>query len=178
MSKNNVISLGIILSILCFSFMGTTQSFKNSVNTINLVKVPMSYLSKPVISVNKILGSSINDLKESRKAPLPSKKSKKKKLAETIFLILSSVVVSNEKSLILLMIAFVGLTLLYKKYRLHIDKRRHHPPPQMKYYIWWSLRFLTPLRKCIATRADEYDINPIRFTGWGMYIPLKKKPAL
>jgi len=84
------------------------------------------------------------------------------KRLDFLFFVLQGLLVSNEKFLLVL-VSLLLLSLYMKTPRKKKIRGNDHGDRYRKkrHYIWWVLKFLTPLQKCIENRSDEFDINPI-----------------
>ena len=142
---------------------------------VSLVNVDLSHYSATVFVLSKIT-KTLHSINVQKKLPLTNKSSKKKnKLSGFLFYFISALIVSNEKSMILLLIVFMGMMLAkFNKSKIQTDKDIVIPP-KLKFYIWWSLRFLSPLQKYMQYLANKYDGNPIIYMGTGLSM---KKNAL
>ncbi|MFC2062228.1 hypothetical protein ACFLUV_06925, partial [Elusimicrobiota bacterium] len=151
---------------------------ENTVDKMTLTRALIPFPTKTVLVVNSLVKSSIQDVAKTNK-PISRKtdKKKKNKAAEVLFMLLNSVIISNEKAILMLIMLFIGFKAIKKLSRQNI-REVLKAPPRIKYYRWWSLRFLTPLDKCIQALTNKYDQNPLIFNGRGITMPLKKKPAL
>lgn len=175
MRKNQIISIIIgILFIFSFSFLGMMQLKKIDTN-LSLLKAVIPYPSRTIQVVNSFIKwISLDNLKDNKEIPSPKRKDGEDKFLKLLFSILNSCLVHNNKSLILLIIAFIGVTLglskslIYRCTDISIS-------PDIKFYLRWSLEFLTPLQKCIQNLSYKYDIDPIEIYGRAEYA-LKRNP--
>lgn len=149
--------------IICFSIFGILQFGKSHGGHVSLLIKNSGYSTSTINIVDRIA----DRMAKTRKSPIvPDNKNQKKELAGLVFYILTTILVITEKSLILLLIAFIGLAFAVIK-PFYEGGLELIIPPQVKFYEWWSLKFLSPIQKCMINRADEYDINPIRIDGTG-----------
>ncbi len=169
--KKQILSIAVGLIILSCTFLGTFQ-FQKSINcAISLLKTAFVYPSIAILEVNDFI-KDVSSAEDKAETVPVNKKEQSNKTLKLLFLILSTMLVSNEKFfLILLIMVFAGICIGFKK-TFNRDNRIFLPP-DIKFYLWWRLKFLTPLQKCILNRSDEYDINPINMYGWALYASRK-----
>ncbi|MFC2092131.1 hypothetical protein ACFLTD_05100 [Elusimicrobiota bacterium] len=113
--------------------------------------------------------------------PVHDRNEKQKKLSSLLFYLLTAVTVCSDKSIILLICAFMGVVSGVSKF-FNDRMKEVLIPPQFKFYEWWALKFLTPIQKCLLNRADQFDIDPVKITRRGMcalvcYPHFVNKPA-
>ncbi|MFC2061137.1 hypothetical protein ACFLUV_01340 [Elusimicrobiota bacterium] len=166
MKRNKIISIISVFIIISFSFLGTIQIYQRVVNNLTIIKSVISFPSKPMIMINKFIKRSTEDF-ESKKQPVPieDKEKKRHKLAEILYMIINSVMITGQNNIMLMMFLLAGFTIMRKKFSADVKRDALKSPPRIRHYKWWSLRFLTPLQKCIQNRSDIYDINPIVYNG-------------
>jgi hypothetical protein len=141
-----------------------------------MINSTSSYASKTIVVFDRITKGLKSFNKE--KNPLNSKspENKKNKYSGLLFYILSTILITNEKKLLLVLMVSIAYAFIKNCKKSRIKGNESIVVPKMKFYLWWCLKFLTPLQKCIRERADEYDINPINNGSWVKYV--KKRPAL
>lgn len=154
-----LIIAAILISFASFMIL---QFYRDNVNSISLLSKTASFNSGTIVSSDRLVDrlAGINKPDNSTRGAKPDKKTRK--LSEFIIYLLSIMTVASDKSIILLFIMFMGLSIGFIKSMNMRVRDIFVPPPEMKFYKWWSLKFLSPLQKCIINRADEYDINPLR----------------
>ncbi|MBN2407934.1 MAG: hypothetical protein JXJ19_09595 [Elusimicrobia bacterium] len=143
-------------------------------NSLSLIKITLSAPFSTVgLMNNHIMKITDFDSADRKKTHVPSKPRKSKKAANLLFFVLNSMVLTNDKLLIfLLVIVFVGISSKVQGIARYGRKIRGSPGISvMKYYMKWSVRFLTPLQKFINSRSDVYDINPVLSLGARTYYP-------
>ncbi|MFC2061179.1 hypothetical protein ACFLUV_01560 [Elusimicrobiota bacterium] len=164
--KYKYISIFLIGVIFSFTFLGLVQNPMDKCKKVTLLTMEMLNPLKSMQVVNAIvkdLSFDKNSAETSKNgAPLRknSQKQKNKNLSGFLFYFLSTILITQEKTLLILVVTFIcmiskSIKTLYSGFREIIT------PPRLKFYIWWSLRFLTPLQKCIRSMIERYDINPI-----------------
>lgn len=172
--KKRLLSTIVGLTIVFVSVCGTFHLQKNLTNAISMMKNALLSPSIAVLELNDFIKEMSSEESTGKTAPADNS-GKKKNMFNVLFFMLSIVVVSNEKEFFLMMIlAFVGLYIHIK--RNFNRNYRILDPPELKFYLWWSLKFLTPVQKCIQNLAAKYDINPIFMSG--RVRNALKKPAL
>ncbi|MFH1415291.1 MAG: hypothetical protein ABIH89_04335 [Elusimicrobiota bacterium] len=154
--------------VVIFSFMGILQSYRNYSNHISIIIKNSNYCSRAVFEVDRMAKRMFNPVTAKKKIPtVPEQRKESRKFAGFMAYIISTIIISGDKSILLMLICFVGIAvreISMKKRDLEVLIL-----PKLKFYQWWSLRFLNPLQKCIVNRSDEYDINPIRgIYGWAV----------
>jgi hypothetical protein len=123
-------------------------------------------------SITKIAGLanrvfSFEDSEDQDSKPVPvNNKTKNNDLIKTVFFNLSALMVSNNNILPFVLILFAGLLLLDVKKSFEKHSRGLLKPPDIVFYKNWILKFITPMEKCLHSRADEYDINPLNIVLW------------
>jgi hypothetical protein len=128
---------------------------------ISMINSNSSYASKTVVVFDRITKGLMSFNEE--KSPLNSKapEKKKSKYSGLLLYIISTILITNEKRLLLvLIVSFLSLFIKNGKKRT-VKGNDRGILSKLKFYLWWRLKFLTPLQKCICERSDEYDINPM-----------------
>ncbi|MFC2061140.1 hypothetical protein ACFLUV_01355 [Elusimicrobiota bacterium] len=173
--KRKILSIMIGIVILCFSFMGMVQFHKAINGAVSLLKTGTLYPSVSILEVNNFI-KDISNTESTKTGSNTQEKKQDKKPMNLLFFIMSTVLISNEKLLLMLAIALIAVICkeIKKSWKQEVGDKA---PPGLKYYIWWSLRFLNPLQKCVRILARKYDSNPVSFYG-GRRIVRHKKPAL
>lgn len=88
------------------------------------------------------------------------KKEKKDKVLKTLFFLLNSVVFAGDKTFLIFILSALYLKIWCSKRNPSLSVRGSPFLAFIRYYLLWGLKFLTPIQKCISSRADEYDIDP------------------
>jgi len=161
LSQNRVILILVTgLVIASFSFFGIVKNIQ--AENFSSIKTHFVNMSASNIVFNNIVkGIFSGDSKN--KVPL-NKKDKEENNFFNNFYFFLSILILKEKGAILLLLIFVGFIGKKNSFKEH-NKVEAVFIARMKFYLWWALRFLTPLQKCILNRADEFDINPVRIEG-------------
>ncbi len=175
--KNRIIlsvtSLFLITSILCLGIIQCCMKYSSKYSFL----VPGSkYCSRAIVVVDRMAGRLFPGDKDSN---IPenekSKPNNKKKLGKLISFILSTLLISNNTGFAIgvTLVLFISLKLIK-----NIEKKGGKEivvPPELRFYNWWALKFLSPIQKCIMSRADIFDINPIDICRGGLSRPGKTR---
>ncbi len=174
--KKQILSMAVGVIILSCTFLGTFQFHKSINCALSLLKTAFVYPSIAILEVNDFI-KDISSAEDKAETVPVNKKEQSNKTLKLLFLILSTMLVSNEKLfLMLLIMVFAAICMGFKK-TFNRDVRILMPP-DIKFYLWWRLKFLTPLQKCILNRSNEYDINLINMYGWALYACKKTRILL
>jgi hypothetical protein len=146
-------------------------SFSINFHVNNKIKSPQLFSESFKYNVVARLGNvdniiNIKDKVMVEKDKAPSRKKENNRLFKSAINNLSAILVSNTNINFVVIVLFIGLALgtknIFEKHRRELLK-----PPDIVFYKNWILKFITPMEKCLQTRADEYDINPLSVVLWG-----------
>jgi len=162
LSQNRVILIAAAgLVIISFSFFGIAKNIQ--AENLSSIGTRFFNISASNIVFNNIVKGIFSGNTDSKVPVRESGRRKKDGFLKNFYFFLSILII-KEKAVLLMVIAFIGFVVKRKNYReLKITEAVFYA--RMKFYLWWALRFLTPLQMCMLNRADEYDINPAGIAG-------------
>jgi len=165
--RNRAINFIICTVFVCFVFLFT---FKINGNVEKFLSE--TSLKQSILSINSFLEKSFKTVKTGDIGDTaPEKNDKKSDLSGILLFLLNSMaIVSPEKLIFILLLTAAVLSRLIGFKDGHIVYKSVFKPPDLSFYKWWSLKFLSPLQKCLYNRSDEYDINPIYMLDGGVYV--------
>jgi hypothetical protein len=157
---------GFLLSYSLLGMFQCNKSVNHKLSMLSSTSILFSTTSMIIGSIKKSIAA-INTSKVP--APVKPLKNKKGRFSSILLFLLTSVIIIQDKSLIfMLLLAVIGFVKVFCDKNLIHDNRMLQA--RVKFYRWWSLKFLTPLQKCIINRADEYDLNPMSLIGRVEYV--------
>lgn len=128
------------------------------------IKAKVSFIKtefQNITNSSLVLDNIIKEIAVGKTSAKTEKTTKKTKVDfRLLFYFFSSMVIAGDKSIIILLMVFIGVLLTFKKL-FNIDYRSIFIPPDIGFFKNWILKFLTPLEKCKTYLATKYDINPI-----------------
>jgi len=157
--KKGFLTVIVGVVFLSFGLLTTFRLYKNIDNFMTLFNENSVFTSGAVFEVHSFIKKFLG-FEDKAASPLEDKKDEN--FSNVLFFLLSSIaVVPADKILILiLMVVFIGLFIGNSTINLYKYKEEYNLL-RAKFYLWWCLKFLTPVQKCILNRSDEFDINPI-----------------
>jgi hypothetical protein len=171
--NNKIIITLLALIVLSYTLIGFCQVYR---------KTDISYKSRKIISdiyyatykSNKLV-EKIHFVKNStnnKKGAHPATENRSQKDIRKYIFFNNTLSISNNGILILFCLVLFG-SLLINKNKCR-DILIHRKAPDITYYKNWILKFITPMEKCIQSRSEEYDINPLNVILWGKTRTLDK----
>ncbi len=119
------------------------QTFRESV----------SYTSIAEVNINRTIADETG-------APASGETQEKNSSFYNLIFLLGSITLLNGAGSVISVI-FLAFILSSGILNRSVRKQNAMLMSRLRHYKAWSLKFLTPLQKCILNRADEYDINPV-----------------
>lgn len=161
------LSILLILVISSFTSLHIYQIFAD--NSLSLIKKSGNETSTTTFAMNRMIQGLFTATTENQPISHEAQeRTKDKKISNLIIYLMTAMFITGDKSLIILMMIFIGAGMIFrKKITTKIQDREIFRPPDIAFYKWWALKFLTPHQKCMTNRSDLYDINPLGFNGWG-----------
>ncbi|MBN2406452.1 MAG: hypothetical protein JXJ19_02035, partial [Elusimicrobia bacterium] len=128
---------------------------------LSFVRSAISSPSRAVLLINNLIAEkyipdSLKKTEENKDRDAGSKN----RLSELLFFILNSAAVISENKLFLILLLFVLGTVCFKKAD-YLGPAYIRDVSNCDYYLKWCLDFVDPVKKCINSLAQKYDINPI-----------------
>jgi hypothetical protein len=161
-----LVGLVLVLALSSYTILGFFQLYNKIEPSVILKKISVNpyfaafNFNKATDKIRQRKDFSNNKRKNT---PVPAKKAKKSSFEFLLFI--NTFLISNNGLLILFTMAFVSLCAIKKTWK-QINTRSPRKPPDIVFYKNWILKFITPMEKCIQTRSEEYDINPLRVVLW------------
>ncbi|GEM_PF-1663273 len=152
--QKNIVNVALVILLIISFFIGFFQLNKQYEDTTGIGWIKSMAVAQ--VNINQRLNNEGKTAHEENE-------NEDKNIMDLLYL-LSCMVVLGGTTYVIKVMVFMLTTGFSNLYNIQ-EKIKKKLLSRMKHYKVWYVKFLSPVEKCMWSRVDEYDINPIRKYG-------------